>query len=435
MTRRTLLMAVVVVVVLVTPLHAQRRRAVRHPELRELTAVEWLRANSYPLDTTEARSGLYDLQPLRDIVADARIVSLGEATHGSREFFTVKHRLLEFLVEEMGFTVFAIEANLPEADAVDDYVLRGIGNAADALRGMYFWTWDTEEVLDLIEWMRGYNLSRGDRPPVRFRGFDAQVPPGAAQGIRAYLERIAPEDLAILANYECVLAFELDPAGYSRQSQEVRDACAARLQEAHDAIAARRETYVGRSSEEEFEKILRYARVIVQAEGGWGRRMWRDNSMAENVEWLMNVAHPGEKAVLWAHNVHVANYENFMGATLRRRFGEQIVIAGFTFRQGQFNAYGPGGFGVQTVEALPEEGWEGFFGRAGKANYFIDLRDTERSPEAEALLNEERTTWALGSVWYPHLRDVEHRWPVAIGAAYDVLIYLDTVTASRLNPW
>jgi hypothetical protein len=72
---------------------------------------------------------------------------MGEATHGSREFFQMKHRMLEFLAEKMGFTVFAIEANWPESLAVNDFVLNGEGDPAVALAGMYFWTWNTEEVL------------------------------------------------------------------------------------------------------------------------------------------------------------------------------------------------------------------------------------------------------------------------------------------------
>src|SRR4051794_4032483 len=75
--------------------------------------TSWIRANAVPLKTVEARHGFDDMQPLRRIIGDARIVSLGEATHGSREFFQLKHRMLEFLATEMGFTIFSIEANMP----------------------------------------------------------------------------------------------------------------------------------------------------------------------------------------------------------------------------------------------------------------------------------------------------------------------------------
>src|ERR1041384_7615428 len=112
--------------------------------------TSWIRSSANPLKTVEARSGFDDMEPLRRVIGDARIVSLGEATHGTREFFQLKHRMLEFLATQMGFTIFSIEANMPEAYRLNDYVLNGTGDPAQLLRGIYFWTWNTEEVLDMI---------------------------------------------------------------------------------------------------------------------------------------------------------------------------------------------------------------------------------------------------------------------------------------------
>ncbi|HUP18578.1 MAG TPA: erythromycin esterase family protein, partial [Gemmatimonadota bacterium] len=127
------------------------------PAAADTAAVRaWIRDHAIALTATEPGNGFADLQPLRQIVGDARIVALGEATHGTREFFQLKHRMLEFLVSEMDFNIFAIEASLTEALDVNRYVLSGEGDPARALAGMYFWTWDTEEVLALIRWMREY---------------------------------------------------------------------------------------------------------------------------------------------------------------------------------------------------------------------------------------------------------------------------------------
>src|SRR5205085_3617532 len=131
--------------------------------------AEWLKKHALPFDTEQAGTGFDDLRGLSAIVGNARIVSLGEATHGTHEFFAMKHRVLEYLVENLGFTVFAIEAALPECDAINDYVVDGAGDASTALAGQHFWTWNTDEVLDMIQWMRNYNLSRGSKPPVHFR--------------------------------------------------------------------------------------------------------------------------------------------------------------------------------------------------------------------------------------------------------------------------
>ena len=152
--------------------------------------IEWIRANAIRLTTPEAGRGFADLQPLKKVVGESRIVSLGEATHGSREFFQLKHRLLEFLASEMGFTIFSIEANMPEAYRLNDYVLNGIGDPAQLLRGMYFWTWDTEEVLAMIQWMRAFNQSGNGR--VQFTGFDMQIAPVAADNVRAFVAKYEP---------------------------------------------------------------------------------------------------------------------------------------------------------------------------------------------------------------------------------------------------
>src|SRR5271169_2485691 len=138
----------------------------------------WIRDNAVPLATVEAGRGFADLERMRRIIGGARIVSLGEATHGTREFFRLKHRLLEFCVSELGFTLFGIEASYPECLRVNDYVLHGSGKPDEALAGTRFWTWDTEEVLALIEWMRAWN--RTHEPKVKFYGFDMQFPTEAA---------------------------------------------------------------------------------------------------------------------------------------------------------------------------------------------------------------------------------------------------------------
>lgn len=431
--RRVVAVAALLVVSLPL-LSSPRRRAVRHPAPREtLTAVEWLRTNAVPFATTEPRSGTADLEPLRNIVGDARIVALGEATHGSREFFTTKHRIFEYLVEEMGFTIFALESNLPETDVVDDYVVHGKGNARDALLGLYFWTWNTAEVLDLIEWMRTYNLRRGDRPAVRFRGFDPQYAPWAARKVEAYVASVDPEAApAFASRFDCI---RHEPPQYRALPAATRDACAASIQQNMDALAARREDYSARSSAEEFMNHLRYLRVIQQSESIWSGRGRRDDFMAENVEWLVEAAHPGEKAVLWAHNLHIAaDHPTRMGYPLRHRFGDEMVIAGFAFDRGSFNAFGPNRFGVYSTYPYPPGGWEEYFREAGYARFVLDLRNPLRSPEAKTFLAQSRRMWAIGSVWMPDNMN-NNRWGAQLSTAFDVIIYIESVTPTTIIPF
>lgn len=153
--------------------------------------IEWIAAHAVRLKTPAAGNGFADMQPLKKIIGDARIVSLGEATHGTREFFQLKHRMLEFLATEMGFTIFSIEANMPEAYRLNDFVLNGNGDPAKLIQGMYFWTWNTREVLDMVLWMREFNKSGKGR--VQFTGFDMQTPNVAMDIVRDFVARCDPQ--------------------------------------------------------------------------------------------------------------------------------------------------------------------------------------------------------------------------------------------------
>jgi erythromycin esterase len=120
-----------------------------------LKAVErWIRHNAIPVRTVIAGNGFKDLQPLKKIIGPAHLVALREATHGTQEFYRFKHRMLEFLVNEMGFTLFAIEASMPESFDINEYVLTGKGDPEKALASLYNWVYNTEEVLDMIRWIR-----------------------------------------------------------------------------------------------------------------------------------------------------------------------------------------------------------------------------------------------------------------------------------------
>lgn len=158
--------------------------------------VQWIRANAIPLKTVEAGNGFDDMMPLMSIIGDARVVALGEATHGTREFFQLKHRMVEFLATQMHFTIFTIEANMPEAYNLNDYILHGKGDPKALLRGMYFWTWQTEEVLAMVEWMREFNQS--GKGHIEFTGFDMQTPTIAAEVVRKYVAQHDPSYLQTL---------------------------------------------------------------------------------------------------------------------------------------------------------------------------------------------------------------------------------------------
>lgn len=169
--------------------------AVVEPPMIPGEATTWVNDKSIPFSTPEAGHGFDDLQDLKAIVGEARIVSLGEPTHGTREVFQMKHRLLEFLATEMGFTIFSIEANMPESYELNQYILEGKGDPKKLIGGMYFWTWNTEEVLAMVEWMKDFNTTAKAKgtPVLQFTGFDMQTSAVAATIVKSAMATHLPD--------------------------------------------------------------------------------------------------------------------------------------------------------------------------------------------------------------------------------------------------
>ncbi len=166
------------------------------PRLSDDPGAAWIKANAIPFTTPEAGNGFAELDKLGAVVGDARIVSLGEPTHGTREAFQMKHRLLEYLVEKKGFSIFSIEANMPESYKLNEYVIDGKGDPKALIGGMYFWTWNTEEVLAMVEWMRAWNQKNAPatgKPRLQFTGFDMQTPDVAHGIVQEFIKHHAPE--------------------------------------------------------------------------------------------------------------------------------------------------------------------------------------------------------------------------------------------------
>ena len=195
-------------------------------------------------------------------MGDARAVGLGEATHGTREIFQLKHRMLEYLVSEMGFNVLAIETGLPESFAIDDYVLGGPGDAAQLLAAESA-VWKTEELRDVVRWMREWNRTHTRK--VHFQGLDMRRGGVAARDTLAYLERT---DRAMLsAPFVRAFAPVADPAAYAEITRRPKPELAALAAQARELVAwleSQRAQLVAKSGEESWWRAAMQARVLAQ---------------------------------------------------------------------------------------------------------------------------------------------------------------------------
>ncbi|WP_344490138.1 erythromycin esterase family protein [Nonomuraea monospora] len=287
----------------------------------------WLAGRAVPLAGLAPGSGLTDLAPLRAALQDARLVGLGEATHGSAEFFLLRWRLTELCIKELGFTTLAIEASAAAARAVDAYTAGGPGDPRDALAGLRFWTLHTAEMLTVLERLRDHNCTAAR--PVRFVGIDPQHPQPALEALRACLGEPATPLLDPLG--------DLGRHGFTQPLDRQAEADARRLEEhvaAYGPDEAREHARIVR----QFADVASRPRVHTDPERTLAAA--RDRYLAENVARL--VTGPEDKVVVWAHNSHVARSARGvrpMGAHLAGEFGEAYYAIAVLFGHGEFRAH------------------------------------------------------------------------------------------------
>ncbi len=424
-----------------------RKIAPAGPAPREV--VDWMRAHAVPLATTEAGHGFADLAPLKQMIGDARIVSVGEATHGTREFFQLKHRIFEYLATELGFTIFAIEANWPESLAIDEYVQTGKGDPQKALDGIYFWTWNTEEVLDLIRWMRRYNEDAAHTHKVHFYGFDMQTPTVAAQRVVAYVKQVEP---ALAAGAEKALApwsgamFERQL--YNRKSADERTANTVALAELARRFDEAKRRWIGKRGGDAWAIARQQLRIVQQcdevtaedAASAFGGEA-RDRAMAENVRWLAE-REPGARMMLWAHNGHVARggsgMAGSMGSHLARMFGSAMVVFGFAFNQGSFQAMGmsggkpAGGLRPFTVPPAPPGSLDATLAATGTPLLALDVRGAPVDGTVGEWLHMRHGSRSVGAV-FDETAPASFFLPTDLPSTFDVVLFVAQTTRARPN--
>ncbi|MFB1045345.1 erythromycin esterase family protein [Streptomyces chrestomyceticus] len=402
---------------------------------------------AHPLRTTEPRGGLADLRPFGRMVGDARVVGLGEATHSSHEFFTVKHRVLRYLVEEKGFRAFALEAPWSTGLRLDAYLLRGEGDLKQIMdeefRGDYRW-WNNAEYRDLFRWMRAYNVKH-PKDPVRFVGDDGGFA-GAElyDKVSAYAAQARPELAPRLTELYRGLRPATDAETYvndylSKPIAE-RKELAERTGRAVDLLKQRPGTGAGADAH---AWALQHATAIHQMTTlyafDWDdpknisdAMLHRDRIMAENIAWWQQ--RTGDKIVLAAHNSHLAlktyvagHYPKVQGGFLRERLGAGYLSVGLTFDRGSFNASGQDGVVRRfTVGPAAPGTAEHTLDRVRHRDYVVDLRNAPAA--ARAWLAAPHTVKNIGAT-YPGIADAPQ---IRLADSHDVLIHLHRVEAARM---
>ncbi len=304
----------------------------------------------HPLETVDPGSDDADLAPLAGMACDARIVAIGEATHGTKEFHLLRHRLVGYLVEHLGFRLVGIEAGWPECLALNRYIVDGEGDPAQALASAGYWMWDVREFRALVDWLHSHNQTQDRDQRVHLFGFDASTGSTATDLVWDLLDRIDPVYSQATSAVRREMA-ELKP--WARSGNEHTSiSTSAALADLAEHLMTNSDRYRSLVGEEEWSIALQSVVVLGQVDArrqagpGAGSFSVRDRAMAANVAWRLDQAPPGEKAVLLAHNGHVTRDSRgmfdpavvTMGKCLAEQFGDDYLSVGMMFGQGSFQA-------------------------------------------------------------------------------------------------
>ena len=429
--------------------------AMRLAEIRRMqrSVISWLKTNAIPLKTVEAVDDRTDLQPLKQTLKDVRFVGLGEATHGSREFFQVKHRLLDFLVREMGFRVLAIEGSYAALQGINEYVMGLTDDGTKALDGQGFWIWNTEEMRTMMDWARSYNKDVSADQRVKFVGFDIQYNQSGKDKLLDYLKRVAPERADSTESFFQVDLDSLNSvlSGSVQQvnMQETLNQLQIKYNELLVFLELNRLVLLPKSSQAEYEQMREYARVLTQYIDSYSRpavagTATRDVYMADNFRRLVDREPAGTKVVIWAHNGHVSTGDNSlfvpMGAYLRQCYGNEYYALGFSFNQGSFQAREAQPVDSTrrmllafTANPAPAGSVDWFLARTGLKTFLVDFRQTARSADNQTWLTTPYLMRSVGSIYQPNA-ELNFFHPVIIDSRFDGLLFIDTTTRARPNP-
>ncbi len=394
-------------------------------------ATAELRAHAVAIPTLALDAAPNRLGRIGAAIGDSRIVGMGEGSHGTREFFSFKNRLFKYLVEKKGFTIFAIEAYWGAGLYVDRYIKTGQGTADQAVASLAFWTWDTPELVNLVQWMRDYNAKPGNHPILSFVGIDMQSPMGAIGYLATYLRLHDPtRGAAARAALECAAAsasrYRATPTAGCRQEVVAVGEQLQALKNAPDISVARHSVTT----------ILQY--LDWKSVPDDARLGARDQDMAVNFEWLASV-YPRAKIAIWAHNFHIGtrpllsgSYElnsRPMGAYLRSAFGSDYYAIGQTFGSGTVRAIVSGhGLEAVVVPPNPSDTIADLFNPVNAAATFIDLRGLRNGSPLWSFFSAQRPVEEIGATIDP--LHPAYEVSMVIPKSFDGFVYVPISTAA-----
>ncbi len=384
-----------------------------------------------------------------DRFGDAKVVLLGEATHGTSEFYRARAAITQRLVEQHGFTIVAVEADWPDAASIDRYVRH---RPAEPAREQPFarfptWMWRNLEVREFTARLREHNRSRPMAHQVEFRGLDVYSLSNSIAAVLDYLDRVDPERAKTArARYGCLTPWQNDPARYGLAALSSRDSCEDEVIAQLKEILDRRLDYRQHDGEAYFN-AAQNARIVRAAEQYYrimyrgSTESWnlRDRHMFNTLQYVMQERGPDAKAVVWAHNSHIGNAaatsmgwagEFNIGELCRNAYRDEAVLIGFGTDRGTVAAASDWGASMEIKSVLParDDSYEYLFRKSGLARSLTDWRSVTRRDLRDALTGP-RLERAIGVVYRPDTEFLSHYFEAVLPEQFDAYVWFEETHA------
>ncbi|HXV36466.1 MAG TPA: protein-L-isoaspartate(D-aspartate) O-methyltransferase [Myxococcota bacterium] len=417
---------------------------------RPTSVARLIREQAVAIDDLESQ----DLGPLLARIADARLVLIGEASHGTSEFYRLRAEITKQLIASRGFQLVAIEADWPDVAVLNQWVQgRPLGSDASGwlrpFQRFPIWMWRNHETLAFVDWLREHNAkTRGDRPAACVYGLDLYSLFTSIQAVLQYLDRVDPGAARVARErYGCLTPWEADPAAYGRAAisggyRVCEREAVAMLRD----LAARRLEYAERDGEAALDAVQN-ARLVADAERYYramyygSNESWnlRDQHMFDTLESLLAFHGAGSKAVIWAHNSHLGDAaatemglrgQLNLGQLCRAKFGASAFLIGFGTDRGSVAAADEWDGPMRVMQLRPShrDSYERLCHDAAVRAFFLHLREPRRA-ELRYELEAPRLERAIGVVYRPDSELQSHYFHASLPHQFDEYVWIDETRA------
>ncbi|NOU69112.1 erythromycin esterase family protein [Paenibacillus sp. LMG 31461] len=404
-------------------------------QISQNSIAKSLESQAKQLKSLDPKQPLNDLKPLKDMIGNANYVGLGEATHGSSEIFMMKHRLVKYLVTELGFTNFGIEEDWGNGLKLNEYIQTGKGDPREFLKLLY----PTDEIVAMVEWMREYNSDPVNKKKIQFVGLDLKMlDQSVFDKVINYVKEHHPDLLPeVEQSYKELSSVAGNLQEYMKLTTEVKEKHMANAQKIVKLLEDKTKSIKEIDSYElvwvkETTKVIEnFTKMVIPADYPSMVKL-HDQYLAEHAVWAQEKL--GGKTMVWGHNIHIAKgvitekmYPKVAGEFLKERVGNQYVAIGSTTTEGKFTAFSEDKIAADTIQKNVSSS-NHMFGQVHYDQFLLDLR--KLNGDAQQWVKEKQPFLDGIAVIIPN---EPQYYDVSLQEQFDIIFHIQKTSPSHIK--